>query len=140
MRMTLDSKYTTNVFDNLVQLALSLRPGWQAPGVRAAIRDALNRPETVHVADLTYALTRIACDPTVATPAVLAMDGPHWRKSSQPADMYRSAKCGTCGGRHTPGAEHNPRDRERPSDERRAEMVAACRAGIQPMKTYRGDA
>lgn len=137
--MTLDTKYTTNVFDNLVQLTISLRPDWQSPGIRAAIRDALAKPDTIALPDLAYALTRLALDPTIVTPAVLAHDGPHWRKTPTAGDVYRSAKCDKCGGRHGSGADCNPTGAAATPEARQQRLtagVAACRAQLRPTRTY----
>lgn len=77
--MTTRNSYTTGLFDALVGLAQALRPDWDAPGIRAAIRSAYGRPEQPSVPALVYAVARIAADPTIATPTVLGMDGPHWQ-------------------------------------------------------------
>lgn len=73
------NKHSTRTFDALVELAQSLRPEWTTEGIRNAIRITLGAPEMPALCDLTYALVRIAIDPTIETPAILSRPGPHWR-------------------------------------------------------------
>jgi hypothetical protein len=96
------TNHTTATYDALVDLAHSLRPSWDQAGIRQAIRTALVRQPMPNLADLAYALVRLAIDPTIVTPSVLGMDGPHWHTTTaqhtapQPPHM-----CGTCHGWHT---------------------------------------
>ncbi len=96
--MTSVTNHTTATYDALVTLARSLRPGWDEPGVRAAIRAALVRQPMPTLADLAYALVRLAIDPTIASPVVLGMDGPHWHttsvKHTAPQPPRRCPNCG----------------------------------------------
>ena len=77
------NKHSTATFDALVTLARSLRPDWTTEGIRNAIRLTLGQPEMPPLCDLTYALVRIAIDPTIETPAILPKPGPHWRQPSE---------------------------------------------------------
>lgn len=88
-------------FDDLVQLAHSVRPGWQAPGIKAAIRQALNREDPFDFADLTRAVVKAALDSTAQTPAVIAHDA-YWLKVAPSAVVHGSDEgdpryvCGIC--------------------------------------------
>jgi hypothetical protein len=106
------TNHTTATYDALVTLTRSLRPSWDEPGIRAAIRTALARQPMPTLADLAYALVRLAIDPTITSPVVLGMDGPHWHttsvKHTAPQPPKRCAKCsrfhgpdGPCSGRWT---------------------------------------
>jgi hypothetical protein len=75
--------HTTATYDALVALARSLRPSWHTEGIRNAVRQALRREPMPTLADLAYALVRCAIDPTIVSPAVLPLDGPHWRVTGQ---------------------------------------------------------
>jgi hypothetical protein len=58
----------------LAQLVAALRPGWDVAGIRAALSNARHRAPAHDLA-----IAAIRCTQTDArTPAVIAMDGPHW--------------------------------------------------------------
>lgn len=59
----------------LAQLVAALRPGWDVPGIRAAIHAAKDRAPAD---DLALALIRLTRRTDLRTPAVLTEDGPHW--------------------------------------------------------------
>ena len=59
----------------LAALVATLRPGWDSPGVLAALRDARTKGTPDQVA---HAATTAAMDPANRTPAVIALDGAHW--------------------------------------------------------------
>jgi hypothetical protein len=106
--MTSKNIHTTATYDALVTLAQSLRPGWEPEGIRNAIRTALIRQPMPTLADLAYALVRLAIDPTIVTPSVLGMDGPHWHTTTtQHTAPQPPGKCQVCHGYHTPDAPHN---------------------------------
>jgi hypothetical protein len=106
--MTSKNIHTTATYDALVALAQSLRPGWEPEGIRNAIRTALIRQPMPTLADLAYALVRLAIDPTIVTPSVLGMDGPHWHTTTtQHTAPQPPGKCQVCHGYHTPDAPHN---------------------------------
>jgi hypothetical protein len=102
------TNHTTATYDALVDLAHSLRPSWDQAGIRQAIRTALVRQPMPNLADLAYALVRLAIDPTIVTPSVLGMDGPHWHTTTaQHTTPQPPGKCQVCHGYHTPDAPHN---------------------------------
>jgi hypothetical protein len=106
--MTSKNIHTTATYDAIVTLAQSLRPGWEPEGIRNAIRTALIRQPMPTLADLAYALVRLAIDPTIVTPSVLGMDGPHWHTTTtQHTAPQPPGKCQVCHGYHTPDAPHN---------------------------------
>src|SRR4249920_1385127 len=84
MRMTQISEpkpaYSTQTFDCIVALAQSIRANWETPGLRDAIRKCLQREDQPTLAEVAYAVVRCAENFTVVSPAVIPMDGPHWRK------------------------------------------------------------
>ena len=85
--MTITNAPSRQAFDDLVQLVIALRPTWQAPGVRAGIKAALNREQSFTFADLVYAVVACACDPEYRTPATFAHDA-LWRKGAPVARIY----------------------------------------------------
>jgi hypothetical protein len=107
MKMTPKSNYTTATYDALVDLAHSLRPGWDQAGIRQAIRTALIRQPMPTLADLAYALVRLAIDPTIVTPSVLGMDGPHWHTTTvQHTAPQPPRRCRNCGNEITYAEAH----------------------------------
>lgn len=54
---------------------------WHKPGIEDALGRARDRADAP---DLAMAAIRAACEPTNRTPAVIGMDGPHWREASRP--------------------------------------------------------
>ena len=91
----------------LAALLVTLRPGqraWTKGACLDAIRDAWNSPELSRdVRELTQAAMNAALDPTVATPAVVAMSGRHWEKRSRQGEPARATAC-RCGDTHMPSA------------------------------------
>jgi len=91
----------------LVSLLRAGRNGWDQAGVRAAIHKARMNADA-H--DLCVAAIRAAQNPTNRTPAVIAMDGPHWRtgggeltrdlpapRCDKPGHTsYPATNCGAC--------------------------------------------
>ena len=94
------SQHTTQTFDALVAFVISLRPSWQTPGIRAAIRDALARQPAPTLAELAYAIVALATNPTIVSPAVLPMDGAHWRLTRLEQTPTPLGKCDRCRGFH----------------------------------------
>jgi hypothetical protein len=95
--------HTTDTYDALVALARSLRPRWDVPGIRAAIRAAMQRQPQPTLAELAYALVRVAENPTIVTPGIVALDGQHWGKSTKdPEEPERNRMCVVCGQFHKP--------------------------------------
>lgn len=74
----------------------AIRRDWDRPG----IEDALGRAR--HLADapsLAVAAHRAAAEPANRTPAVIALDGPHWRDATKPPRFPAPAagdRCSTC--------------------------------------------
>lgn len=60
---------------HLAGLVAALRPGWDVPGIRKALWDARTKGTPDQVA---HAAITAAMDPANRTPAVIALDGPHW--------------------------------------------------------------
>jgi len=130
----------TNQLQRLANQGNALRADWPTGSLFSYL--AKNHAHRAY-RDLAVALAYVAADNATTTPARLGEQGPWWHATSitrSAAEVYRSAKCDTCGGRHTPGGEHNPRERDRPSIERQAEHAAACRAQMRPLKTYAKEA
>lgn len=66
------------MLNTLVRLVCGLRPDWQAPGVQAAISDAIRQNPLASQAQITAAAVNAAKDPNNRTPAVIALPGRHW--------------------------------------------------------------
>ena len=65
----------------IAYLVNQIRPDWDTPGVMAALRRCADRD----LAALVHAATWAANNPaTHHTPAVIALDGPHWRIQPDP--------------------------------------------------------
>jgi len=75
----------------LAQLIATLRPGWDVAGIRVVLHQARHRA-SAH--DLAIAAIRCTLG-DARTPAVIAMDGPHWRTpgASTARDDHRFARC-----------------------------------------------
>lgn len=118
---------------------------WHKPGIEDALARARHRASAP---DLACAAIRAAEIPTNRTPAVIGMDGPHWREASKPPrvePVNREERCSICGYsepvcriRHSV-ADHEfcvavATDSKRTSTEATAAAVAALREGLPPMK------
>lgn len=103
-------RYSTQTFDCIVALAQSVRATWDTAGLRDAIRKCLQRDYQPTLAEVAYAVVRCAENFTIATPAVIPMDGPHWR-ASPAADLERAKGrvCPRCGTTHMPTEDHKCR-------------------------------
>lgn len=114
MRMnSTTNKHSTATFDALVELTRSIRPSWQTPGIRNAIRTVLGRDNPPRLAEIAYALVRLAEDPSIATPNVLTYDGPHWRHTHGTGAYIPQGRCTECGGMHDPADTHTPVEDDR---------------------------
>lgn len=71
-----DTRITRRQATALAELIHALRPEWDAPGVLAAIGEARDVGPAPMVA---IAAIRAATTPTNRTPAVIPMEGAHWR-------------------------------------------------------------
>lgn len=80
----------------------TLRPEWDKPGILDAIGRARDRGAPAEVA---VAAIRCAVSGQARTPAVIGMDGPHWReperKHTGPATLV-TGRCRDCGHLHPP--------------------------------------
>ena len=84
----------------IAHLVARIRPEWHQPGVMAVLRDC---PDD-KLADTAIAALVCARDRTdQATPAVIALDGAHWRTGTRAGDepeakpaLTPSTRCGTC--------------------------------------------
>ena len=138
--MTCTDSPGTAAYDNLVQLAHALRPHWQTPGIKAAIRKALDREAAFTFADLAYAVAHLCADKTIETPAPLAHDGPWWPKPTvMPTTLAapwdgRCSVCSypevTCRARWGDDHDFTPNTQRRPGIETPAELDASARAAI----------
>lgn len=143
--MTCTDSPSTATYDNLVQLAASLRPRWQTPGIKAAIRKALDRPDPFTFADLAYAVAYICADKTIETPAPLAHDGPHWPKpTTLPTTLAapwaeRCSVCSypraTCRRIYADDHEWTPNTAKRPGAEVPPELDQQARAALAEART-----
>ena len=91
----------------LAALIATLRPDWQPPGILKTLSDARTRGTAW---DLAHAALYAAQDPSVRTPAVIALPGDHWRgrslgdgtpihypRCTEPGHTsYRADNCGAC--------------------------------------------
>lgn len=78
---------------------------WQKPGIENALGTARHR---ANAPDLAIAAIRAAEIPTNRTPAVIGMDGPHWRETTKPPrplPVEPNNRCTVC-------SEHRDRCRE----------------------------
>lgn len=66
---------TSTQAQHLAGFVASIRPGWDIPGIAAALHAARYRAP---VDELAIALIRLAGRDDLRTPALLAQDGPHW--------------------------------------------------------------
>lgn len=111
---------------------------WHKPGIENALGAARGRAPAP---DLAIAAIRAASEPTNRTPAVIGMDGPHWREASKPPrplQVEAHERCTVC-------SEHQSRCREKwagdheftgpakpPEPEVVAGHVAALRSTLAP--------
>ena len=84
----------------IAHLVNRIQPRWHTPGILAALRDC----PTDRLADTALAAITCARDRTDQTsPAVIALDGAHWRIGARVSDdpdakpaLTPSTRCGTC--------------------------------------------
>jgi len=76
MKLTRDTARTLAAHVSQVRRDAGIDPAWDAQGVYAALGRCTDRGDVVEV---TAAALRCALNPKVETPAVIAMDGPHWQ-------------------------------------------------------------
>lgn len=119
-------RYKTETFDAIVALAQSIRPKWETPGLRQAIRDSLARDDQPTLAELAYAVLRVAENFAVVSPAVIAMDGPHWRLSRRESEPPKFMRCPKgCGDFYLPKDAPEHECKARSKDDRVHEHTSA---------------
>lgn len=121
------NQHGTKTFDLLVDLTRTIRPAWDRPGVQAAVKASLARELQPTLAELAYALIRCAENPSISTPAVIALDGPHWKKTQhvEPLEPIRARKCQRCSDFHQPDVDCEPVVPKRTT--RTSQRAAECR-------------
>jgi hypothetical protein len=85
-----------NQATKLAALVASLRPDWHTAGIVDAIAKAR---DIAPAADLACAAIRAAADQSNRTPAVIAMEGPHWRGADATPRFERppaGERCSIC--------------------------------------------
>lgn len=82
--------------EHLAALVHAIRPDWDAPGILAALVKVRTRP----LALVAYAAVRAAENTSNRTPAVIALDGTHWRPptAAELPTPIPPSKCDRCGG------------------------------------------
>jgi hypothetical protein len=88
--------------EHLAAVVAALRDDWDERGIVAALAKARDRGDVWQVS---MAAIRAAADPSNRTPAVIAMDGPHWQertpgptpKDPSYATVSFEEACVTCG-------------------------------------------
>ncbi len=134
-----DFKLTPEHAKHLTTLIGALRPDWDRPGIADAIWRAKDRSNAIEVC----AAAIRACTPLSRTPAVIPMDGNHWRetttKPTSAATLNASAvrRCPDCSGYHSPACQCDPPEHER-SHGRGADMARAALAAL-PTDVFEDD-
>lgn len=91
--------------DATATLVATLRPDWDHAGVMAALAIAKARGPAHEVAT---AAIRAAAVPSNRTPAVIALEGPHWNRPTAPSAAgtvgpWDQRACARCSWFHDPG-------------------------------------
>ena len=98
----------------LAALLAALHPGWDIPGIRAALHKARHKAPA-H--ELAIAAIRCAMRADLETPALIAEDGPHWHGTEAakdtrfercPVDGHRSYPAWNCGACRSEALEAEP--------------------------------
>ena len=135
--MTIEHKFTPNHAKHLAALVEALRPDWDHPGVADAIWQARDRGNAIEVC---VAAIR-ACSPLSRTPAIIPLDGNHWREiATKPARgvvVDAVARCGQCGGFHHRLSPCDPPEAERSRGRGAGLARAALRLPEQPEESER---
>ncbi len=90
-------RLTPGQIRSLAALVSSLRDDWTRPGIEAALQKAR---DVAAAADVAVAAIRASQVPTNTTPAVIPLDGPHWRTSETHTyfgPVPRHLRCSICG-------------------------------------------
>lgn len=100
----------------LAALLHELRPDWDPQGLLAAIHGARTKGSNF---ELAIAAIRAAATPSVRTPAVIGMDGPHWHPEPAPKPHSRGPEPNTsCPRCHWPHGPNEPCERRDPLEHR----------------------
>lgn len=83
----------------------SIRPDWDERGIVAALAKALHRADAGLLA---IAAMHAALTPTNQTPAVIAMDGPHWQKAEGTAPAPKRVVAPPASNDTSPECENHP--------------------------------
>jgi hypothetical protein len=96
-----DQKFSPEHAKHLTELVRSLRPDWDRPGIADAIWKARDKGSAI---DVCVAAVK-ACALSNRTPAVIPLDGNHWREGvaapSRPQAADKAVHCEKCGIVHT---------------------------------------
>jgi hypothetical protein len=85
----------------------TIRDDWDTPGITHALGTARLRVDAT-VLNITIAAVKAAQNTKNRTPAVITLDGDHWREHVRPlVTPQPPGKCQVCHGYHTPDAPHN---------------------------------
>jgi hypothetical protein len=91
----------------LAAFVSAIRDDWDTAGLMKAFETARFRVG-VTPADLAVAAIHASANPKNRTPAVIPLDGDHWREHVRPlVTPQPPGKCQVCHGYHTPDAPHN---------------------------------
>lgn len=88
----------------LASLIAAVRPDWNEPGIRSALLKVADRP----LIDVTAAAVAACRRVDQTTPAVIALDGPHWPTAQQAQRTYAEPGIVTWCEHGRPGALHCP--------------------------------
>ena len=130
-------KFTQEHAKALAALIQSLRPDWDLPGINDALYRAKDRGDAIEVC--VGALRGSV--PSNRTPAVIPLDGNHWRDlvathvSKRPAAADKATHCERCGIVHTPLSPCSPpaeRAHGRGAQAAREALAAALEKGAAP--------
>lgn len=131
-----DPKLSSAGLGALAVLVAHLRDDWQPAGIRTALDRAAARPVTGY--ELAHAALNAAANPTVRTPAVIALDGQHWQRPA-PAEAQTPGpkvwpRCARCHAEVTEGLYHadhcGPLTAGMPEGPRHAASAGIRQAGI----------
>lgn len=132
-----DRQLTKRRAETLAAWLHELRDDWDTPGILTALGNAKNRPDRPDAYQIHTAAGRCAADPSNRTPAVIALDGRHWRpwQTDDPAEpkgtptppRVEHMRCTRCGFTVTEPDHHcAPRgDHTAGAARARAELAAA---------------
>jgi hypothetical protein len=123
-----DQKFSPEHAKHLTELVRSLRPEWDRPGIADAIWKARDKGSAI---DVCVAAVK-ACVLSNRTPAVIPLDGNHWREVvAGPSRLQAADKavhCEKCGIVHTALSPCSPPDQRahgRGAEAARAALAAA---------------